>query len=652
MRGLTAADLYPRYAGNGKSALGVTATYRYLDEQGDEVFQVVRLDGKKFRQRRPDGAGQWIWNIKGVRRVPYRLPELIEAVAAGRESFVVEGEKDAETLRGHGLVATCNPGGAGKWRQEYCRYLDGATVVILPDADEPGRRHAAHVAQTLQGIAASVRVVELPGLHEHGDVTDWLNAGHTLSELQELVNMSGQRAISDDATSMEDGAALLDDVTSFLGRYVVFPSSEARDAVVLWVVHTHALDAADSTPRLALLSPEKGSGKTRLLEVIEMLVPTARHAVNMTAAAMFRALEADQPTLLFDEADSYFGAHAAHEHEDLRALVNAGHRRGAEVYRVVGPATNMITKAFPAFAAVALAGIGDLPDTILDRAVLVRMRRRAPDEQVEPFRARKVRPEGDVLRQRLARWTNDRSALLSDADPEMPPGITDRAADVWEPLVAIGDAAGGDWPIRARNAAVVLNGERLVADPSFGVRLLVDIRSAFDEDGADRLTSTDLVTRLCAGEETPWGDLRGKALDPRGLARRLKPYGIRPGQHRFGHDTGKGYLRSDFTDAWNRYLPPAQGGETTETSETPAGHTTALTGDVSPVSAVSLPADGEGEVSFLDEDGNLPDAEAIEIVERVFGACEVLLDDSSNDFYATAAAEHWIESLEALDEGP
>jgi hypothetical protein len=234
----------------------------------------------------------------------------------------------------------------------------------------------------------------------------------------------------------------------------------------------------------------------------------------------------------------------------------------------------------------------------------------------------------------------------------MPPGITDRAADVWEPLVAIGDAAGGDWPIRARNAAVVLNGERLVADPSFGVRLLVDIRSAFDEDGADRLTSTDLVTRLCAGEETPWGDLRGKALDPRGLARRLKPYGIRPGQHRFGHDTGKGYLRSDFTDAWNRYLPPAQGGETTETSETPAGHTTALTGDVSPVSAVSLPADGEGEVSFLDEDGNLPDAEAIEIVERVFGACEVLLDDSSNDFYATAAAEHWIESLEALDEGP
>ena len=132
-----------------------------------------------------------------------------------------------------------------------------------------------------------------------------------------------------------------------------------------------------------MVSPEKGSGKTRLLEVLELLTPTARHAVNMTAAALFRAVEMDQPTLLFDEADTYFGPKAAKDHEELRGLVNAGHRRGAVAYRVVGKGAEMSVKAFPAFAAVALAGIGDLPDTILDRSVLIRMRRRAPDETVE-----------------------------------------------------------------------------------------------------------------------------------------------------------------------------------------------------------------------------------------------------------------------------
>jgi hypothetical protein len=621
--GFTTADLYPGGPGNGKGKLDIAATYSYRDEQGDEMFQVVRLDGKNFRQRRPDGAGGWIWNLEGVRRVLYRLPELIEAVTAGREVFVVEGEKDVETLRGHGLDATTNPGGAGQWRQEYCRYLEGATVVIVPDGDLPGRRHAAYVAEALQGTAASVRILELPGSLEHGDVTDWLNTGHTVSELQELAHPIGQTVISGEALSVKDGAALLDDVSSFLGRYVAFPSSEARDAVVLWVVHTHALDAADSTPRLALLSPEKGSGKTRLLEVLEMLVPTPRHAVNMTAAALFRAVEADSPTLLFDEADTYFGSHAAREHEELRGLVNAGHRRGAVAYRVVGQGTNMEVKGFAAFAAVALAGIGDLPDTIVDRAVLVRMRRRAPDEQIEPFRVRKVRPEGDALRQRLARWASDNGARLSRADPTMPPGITDRPADVWEPLIAIGDAAGRDWPTRARNAAVVLNGDRLVADPSLGVRLLVDISSVFGEAGVDRLTSIELVTRLCTGEETPWGDLRGKPLDPRGLARRLKPYGIKPGQHRFGLETGKGYLRSDFADAWNRYLAPGQGGETIETSETPEIHAADLSRDVSLVSPVSLLAYGEHDRPTL-EHRYPTQAEGIEMVERVFGPCEVV----------------------------
>jgi hypothetical protein len=180
-----------------------------------------------------------------------------------------------------------------------------------------------------------------------------------------------------------------------------------------------------------VLSAEKGSGKTRTLEVLELLVPRPMHAVSATAAALFRAVEASQPTLLFDEADTYFGPMAKGDTEELRALVNAGHRKGAVAYRCFGDPSKMEVRAYPAFCAVALAGIGDLPPTILDRAVLVRMRRRAPDEHVEPFRRRKAAKDADDLRDGLATWTEAYRDQLADAEPEMPPGLVDRPADVW-----------------------------------------------------------------------------------------------------------------------------------------------------------------------------------------------------------------------------
>jgi hypothetical protein len=195
---------------------------------------------------------------------------------------------------------------------------------------------------------------------------------------------------ADEAERRGVGADLLDQVAAMLVRYVAFPSPAAQVAVTLWTAHAHAVTAFESTPRLALLSAEKGSGKTRTLEVLELLVPRPMHAVSATAAALFRAVEATQPTLLFDEADTYFGPMAKGDTEELRALVNAGHRKGAVAYRCYGDPSKMQVRAYPAFCAVALAGIGDLPPTILDRAVLVRMRRRAPDEQVEPFRRRKA----------------------------------------------------------------------------------------------------------------------------------------------------------------------------------------------------------------------------------------------------------------------
>jgi hypothetical protein len=183
--GLTVRDLFP--GENGGNSFNIVATYDYDDEEGHLQYQVVRLVPKDFRQRRPDGKGGWIWNLKGVRRVLYRLPEVVKAVKEGRRVHVVEGEKDADNLAQIGLTATTNPGGADKWNKSYSASLAGAHVVIFPDNDEPGREHALQVARSLRGIAASVRIVNLPNLPPKGDVSDWIAAGGTVEHLQELI---------------------------------------------------------------------------------------------------------------------------------------------------------------------------------------------------------------------------------------------------------------------------------------------------------------------------------------------------------------------------------------------------------------------------------------------------------------------------------
>ena len=182
------------------------ATYDYRDEEGGLLSQVVRLPGKRFRQRRPDGVGGWIWNLDGIRRVLYRLPELM--ARTDDTVCLCEGEKDCDQLMSVGFLATTNPGGAGKWSDEYCAFLKDRDVVILPDNDEPGRKHSVSVASAVFGQARSVKIMLLPGLPEKGDVTDWLDAGHTVDELLRLVESSPRwEPIAEDTgpkTSVED----------------------------------------------------------------------------------------------------------------------------------------------------------------------------------------------------------------------------------------------------------------------------------------------------------------------------------------------------------------------------------------------------------------------------------------------------------------
>jgi hypothetical protein len=172
---------------SGLASRHIVATYSYEDEAGQELFQVVRYEPKDFRQRRRDNEGLWLWSLEGVRRVPYRLPELIEAIANEHTVVIVEGEKDVEALRAINIPATCNPGGASQWRDEYSAHFKGADVVIIPDNDSPGRKHAECVATSLCKVASRLRLLELPGLLPGGDVSDWLGAGGTPEGLWSLI---------------------------------------------------------------------------------------------------------------------------------------------------------------------------------------------------------------------------------------------------------------------------------------------------------------------------------------------------------------------------------------------------------------------------------------------------------------------------------
>lgn len=360
-----------------------------------------------------------------------------------------------------------------------------------------------------------------------------------------------------------DGAALLDEVEAFHRRFNVFPLDAAYAAVVLWDAHAHLLDCFDSTPRLAFLSPEPGSGKSRALEIVETLVPQPMAAVNASPAALFRAVSGAEgrPTILFDEIDTVFGPKAG-DNEELRGFLNAGHRRGQLTYRCVGDGGNQTVQGFPSYCGVAVAGLGSLPDTILTRSIIIRMRRRARNERVEPFRHRLHAAQGNELRDRLAKWAESVRPMVEGVFPVMPEEVTDRPADVWEPLIAIADAAGGQWPERARAACVELVAAAKVDDKgSIGIRLLTDLRDHV-LSGIDRLPTVAVLERLHSLDEAPWADMGGRPLDARGLAKLLREYMTgdnRPIAARNIKASGsvmKGYYSADLADAWQRYCPP------------------------------------------------------------------------------------------------
>lgn len=395
-----------------------------------------------------------------------------------------------------------------------------------------------------------------------------------------------------------EGAELLDELAKKVRRYVVLDTA-AADAVALWVVHTHAIDAATVSPRLAITSPEKRCGKTTLLTLLGAFVARPLATANMTTAVLFRVLEAAKPTLLVDEADTFIGSA-----DNMRGIINAGHNRAnATILRNAPDSRDgWEPRAFNVWGALALAAIGGLSGTIEDRSIKIAMRRRRREEAVEALRIDRL----DSLRplaRKAARWADDQDITLSAADPTVPSELHDRAADNWRPLLAIADAAGGEWPERARRAAILLAGDGAEPDgaEASGVLLLSDLREMFARERSGKLFTVEILDQLSSREDRPWAEYRrGRPITASQLAALLRPFGITTNQtQRRGAMTNKGYRAKDFGDAWGRYLPASeavtrsQAGEPAASSEvaavtTDAGPVTpADTGGVTPGEAVT-----------------------------------------------------------------
>ncbi len=542
-----------------------TTTVDYLIKNIDGQCVAIhrrtdRRDGSKsFTWLSPDGTT----GLKGVptAELPLYGTETLKNLPDGTIVVFGEGERATDALVAKGLVAVGSVTGAKATPSaETLSVLSRFKVILWPDNDSDGYQHMDNIALRLTAIGhKAVSYLRWEQAPQKGDAADFPGDGKALQMLLDT-------AVLYQPSDTVDLCEVLTEIANLIRRYVWLEGNQLI-AIVLWVAHTWAFEAAEATPYLAITSAEKQSGKTRLLEVLKCLVKTAWFTGRATTAVLIRKIERDKPTLLLDETDAAF--HSDREYaETLRGILNEGYRRGGVSSLCVKQGGDFDLRDFSVFCPKAIAGIGQLPDTVEDRSIPVIMKRRAPGEEVKRFRQRDADAEAAPLRQRLELWAAQAMQRLAEMRTEAPHELGDRAADVWEPLLAIAELAGNEWAGLARTCAVRLSGRGNKEDNSNGVRLLDDVRLIFRETESQRMFSDDLVQALLRREESPWGDLRGKVMDQRMLATLFKPFEVKPHQVRIEDRTRKGYETADFHDAWSRYLPHAVENETGETTET------------------------------------------------------------------------------------
>lgn len=427
-------------------------------------------------------------------------------------------------------------------------------MVSAPDADASGDGEALLETdeESLKRLAALS-----PMHYDRVRKDEAKRMGVQVSTLDKLVAAVRKDDIDTDSRFAEvelwhepvDGAALLDELVRLVLRFIVCDMATACGAA-LWITMTWLMEFVEVAPIAAITAPEKRCGKSQLLSLIGRLSSRPLPASNITPAAMFRVIEALRPTLLIDEADAFM-----RENEELRGLLNCGHtRENAYVIRLVGD--DHTPKQFCVWGAKAIAGIGQLADTIMDRSITLELRRKLPHEQVDKLRHAEP-GMFEILRAKLARWADDNANAVRASRPVMPDALHDRAADNWEPLLQIAEVAGREWPQTARKTALKLSGD--AGQPqSVGGELLEDIKSVFDRQRVSRISMADLLAELLADDESPWKTwIRGREMTSRQLGKELGKYGIKSKTVKIGYESPKGFMIDQFKDAFERYLSSA-----------------------------------------------------------------------------------------------
>lgn len=528
--------------------------------------------------------------------------------------ILCEGEKACDAAEklfpDHVAVSSgsCNSCKKADWTP-----LQGRTVIAWPDHDDDGLVYVQAVQALTMNIVTSFATVQVPHeFLEKWDLADplpegWaidrlrslLEPGPTVSEGESTQSVVGRlaelsvleydqirnaeadrlgvrvgtldEAVGDERRRREEGSAmrtmfpvvepwpnpvdaavLLDEITATVKQFIVC-DPEVATAVSLWAAFTWVIDHVQVAPIAQITAPEKRCGKTQLLDLIHRISRRPLMASNISPAAVYRVIEAHCPTLCIDEADSFLK-----DNEPLRGVIDSGHtRQAAFVVRTTGDDHEPCQ--FSTWGAKAISGIGHLSATLMDRSIVLSLRRKLPDEQVRRLR----HAEMDLfptLAAKLARFAEDAGSTIGRARPDLPDALHDRAQDNWEPLLAIADYAGGEWPSRARACALKLSDKNEAHSRS--TELLADIQAAFESTGRDQaqdrvISTADLIHTLTEDDTKPWATfLRGNAINPRQLADRLKEFGISSMSIKTpGGVTQRGYRLSHFQDTFNRYLP-------------------------------------------------------------------------------------------------
>jgi putative DNA primase/helicase len=350
-------------------------------------------------------------------------------------------------------------------------------------------------------------------------------------------------------TEKVQGTALVDATIEAIKKHVILSDEQAL-AVALWIIHAHALDSAEHSPRLHIASPVKRCGKTRLLTTVATMVPRPLMTENITQAALFRIIEKAQPTVLMDEADLLLK-----DNDDLKSMLNAGYGRNGTAIRTAGDDHDV--KLFNVWAPVVIAGIGWIPDTIEDRSITISLRRRKKDEDITRLRSNRTGHLKQIGRQ-VARWVDDNKIALGNADPELPEDLGDREHDNWRPLIAVADLISEALGKRARAAALHISRDETKDDEGANVLCLGDVAKIFVDKKADHLSSEEIIRELCRMDERPWSSWRkGNPMTTHSLSRLLKPFGIKPEQIRVGTAAGdkiRGYHAAPVKEAKERYV--------------------------------------------------------------------------------------------------